>query len=456
MRESSIGRRFCVRLWLLLLLGLSECALCETLGEGVTLTALTQDGKSGAIGWAPHGNKIAYIVRQTETQRQLFIADSDGSNAVAISSIGNPYYAEWSWAGEKLAFLYSNASDENSEAKAYVYDLKTRELVSASPPYPLSALDEDEGPVWSPDDRYIAFKTRRGPSQTRFITVFDTQTKTQWDVVPERGQNRHAGWSRAVPSRLAFMTQASGEHYDIATANPDGSDLELLTSIGAESVSNGPPSWRPPGGYEPLIAYTSNLDMTRAERDLGRNDIWIAHPDGTACRNLTEATSPSTEKQLSTDTLLWSWDGRWILSRGDRFDAQGRDIHTVYLVDPLKGGYKTIFTSYPQKDGVDERFRAIRWSYDSKRILLYTLRNDVRNWSSTREYQRTRHVIYLLDVETGRRDEILLIDEEQERKEIIGTDYRFMIENLNFSPDGRSILLSIAEIISREDRDQSA
>jgi len=452
MNKPNIGRRFSIRVCLLSLLWFSNGARCESLGEGVTLTALTQDGKSSAVGWAPHGNKIAYVVRHTETQRQLFIGDSDGSNAEAISPIGNPYYAEWSWAGEKLAFLYANSSGDNSEARAYIYDLKTRELVSASPPYPRSGLDEDEGPVWSPDDRYVAFKTRRGPSQTRFVTVYDTQRKSQWDVVPERGQNRWARWNLTEPLRLAFLTQASAERFDVAVSNPDGSDLRLLTAIGAESVGNGPPCWRPPGAYEPMIAYTSDIEMTRTERDLGRDDVWVAYPDGTASRNLTKATSPSTEQQLNTDYLLWSWDGRWILSRGDRFDAQGKDIHTAYLVDPVNGGYKAIFTTYPQKDGVSERFQAVKWSYDSKMILVYSQRYDVRNWSTTREYQRTRHVISLLHVDTGRRDEILLIDEEQERRQILGSDDRGMIENISFSPDGRSILLSIATILSREDK----
>jgi len=152
MSESNIGRRLCIRVCLVLLLRFSNYARCESLGEGVTLTALTENAKSSAVAWAPHGSKIAYVVRHSGTQRQLFIADSDGSNAEAVSSIGNPYYAEWSWAGEKLAFLYANSSDNNSEAKAYIYDLKTKELISASAPYPRSSLDEDEGPVWSPDE----------------------------------------------------------------------------------------------------------------------------------------------------------------------------------------------------------------------------------------------------------------------------------------------------------------
>lgn len=443
------------RLFLLLaVIGLLACGLAraEFIADGVTLVPLTDDGKSTAIAWAPHGNKILYQVLHTDTQRQLFIADSDGSNAEVITPIGFPYYAEWSWAGDKVAFLYANSSSSESQSRAYIYDLDSKKTVTACEPYPLFNLDEDEGPLWSPDDRYIAFKTRRGPSRRRFVTVYDTQTKDRWDVVPERGQNRYARWSFTLPPRLTLQSEASAEHYDIAVCDPDGDNLVLLTSIGAESVSNAQPRWRPPGAYEEMIAYTSNLDMTRTERGIKRNDVWIAHPDGRASGNLTQATSPSTERQLNNDIILWSWDGRWILSRGDRFDSQAKDIHTAYLVDPVNGGYKTIFTTFPRKDGLHERVHVIRWSYDSTKILMYTQRYDVKNWDTEREYQRTRHVLSLLHVDTGLRDEILVCDEDLERKELLGSGNRGEIEDVTFSPDGRSILLSIATIVSQEDR----
>ncbi len=334
---------------LLAVIGLLVCGpvRAEFLADGVTLVPLTDDGKSTAIAWAPHGNKILYQVLHTDTQRQLFVADSDGSNAEAITPIGFPYYAEWSWAGDKVAFLYANSSSSESQSRAYVYDLNTQKTVMACEPYPRFNLDEDEGPLWSPDDRYIVFKTRRGPSRRRFLTVYDTQIKDRWDVVPERGQNRYARWSFTLPPRLTFQSEASAEHYDIAVSDPDGDNLVLLTSIGAESVSNRQLRWRPPGAYEEMIAYTSNMDMTRTERSMKRNDVWIAYPDGSTSRNLTQATSPSTEEQLNNDVILWSWDGRWILSRGDRFDSQAKDIHTAYLMDPLNGGYRTIFTTFP-------------------------------------------------------------------------------------------------------------
>jgi len=423
----------------------------EFIAEGVQLVPLTDDGKSTAIAWAPHGNKILFQVLHTDTQRQLFIADSDGSNAEAITPIGYPYYAQWSWAGGKVAFLYASSSSSESQSRAYIYDLKSKKTVMACEPYPRFNLDEDEGPLWSPDDRYIVFKTRRGPSRRRFVTVYDTQTKSSWDVVPQRGQNRHASWNFTLPPRLTFQSEAHAENYDIAVSDPEGNNLVLLTSIGAESVSNEKPRWRPPGAYKEMIAYTSNMDMTRMERGIKRNDVWIAPPDGSASENLTQATSPSTEKQLNNDIILWSWDGRWILSRGDRFDSQAKDIHTVYLVDPINGGYKTIFTTHPKKDGLHERVHAIGWTYDSTRIFMYTQRYDVKNWDTQREYQRTRHVLSLLNIKTGQRDEILLIDEDQERKEIIGGGDREEIENITLSPDSSSILLTIAKIVSKAD-----
>jgi len=159
--------------WLFLLLaviGLLVCspARAEFIADGAALVPLTDNGKSTAIAWAPHGNKILYQMLHTDTQRQLFIADSDGSNAEAITPIGFPYYAEWSWAGDKVVFLYANSSSSESQSRAYVYDLNTQKTVMACEPYPRFNLDEDEGPLWSPDDRYIVFKTRRGPSTLDF------------------------------------------------------------------------------------------------------------------------------------------------------------------------------------------------------------------------------------------------------------------------------------------------
>jgi len=98
-----------------------------------------------------------------------------------------------------------------------------------------------------------------------------------------------------------------------------------------------------------------------------------------------------------------------------------------------------------------ERVQVIKWTYDSTRILMYNQRYDVRNWDTEHEYQQTRHVLSLYEVATQKRHEILLYGEQQDFKMILGPDHHSDIANISFSPDGKSILLSIAEIISRED-----
>lgn len=436
---------------LFVLVFLSASVYGQFIAEGVGLVPLTTDGKSSAIGWAPHGNKILYKLSHTTDQHQLFISNSDGTEAQAITEMGHIYYAEWSWAGDKVAYLSANSAGTESQSSAFIYDLNTRQTLTASAPYPRLNLDEDEGPVWSPDDRYVAFKTRTGPSRTRFITLFDTQTKTNWSLLPQRGQCRLPSWNKTLPARLTFLTVASEEYYDVGISTPEGNEFIPITAIGAEAITNWQPKWRPPCSSQELIAYTSNKELTPTERSIKRNDVWVASPDGKFTKNLTQSTSPSTERQLNNDIILWSWDGRWILSRGDRFDAQGRDIHTAYLMDPENGGYKTIFTTYPEKTGQTERVKTIRWSYDSKKILLLTTRYTVVNWNSKPEYQKPIDVISLLDVETGQRDELLVIEEELELKMLMGGDSRADIENITFSPNGRSILLTVAAVISREE-----
>ena len=83
MGKSSIGKWFHIRLCVVALLWVSDCAFCGTLGEGIALTALTQDGKSAAVGWAPHGNKIAYVCNDGDAE--ICMMNNDGSNPVLVT-----------------------------------------------------------------------------------------------------------------------------------------------------------------------------------------------------------------------------------------------------------------------------------------------------------------------------------------------------------------------------------
>jgi len=422
--------------------------LAEYIADGVKLTQLTDDGRSMAVAWAYHGNLIAFVREVLDSQVQLMIMNSDGTNEVVVTPVCNVIFAEWSWAGDKLSYEISNTSDEESQGGIYIYDVATGRSKPISAPYPRSAIDEDEGPFWSPDDRYVVYKVRPGPSRSRQVWVADTETGKYWQLMPERGEAKEARWSPIKPPRICLLVESSGGEFDVANVGPEGRDLILLTDIGAQDIDNDEPRWSPDGQW---IAYTSDIDMTQTERERKLEDCWIVRPDGSEARNLTKATTPSTEKQLDIDEPFWSWDGRWILIKGSRFDNLGNSIPTLYLIDPVNGGYKAALTSYPQETGEFTKFESFKWSYDSTKIAIAGKRSRVKNWGPDAEFENEQWVLGIYSLGSGKFEDLLVFDEEIDRKKILADIDRQDIEDISWSPDNSSLLVTIATIVSASD-----
>ncbi|MDD5135581.1 MAG: hypothetical protein PHP01_09260, partial [Phycisphaerae bacterium] len=381
------------------------------------------------------------------SQNQLFIMSSDGSGKQAVTPIGSTFFAEWSWNGEKLSYLFSNADAEESQGGAFIYDLGTERSYPASAPFLRKALDEDEGPIWSADDRYLAHKVRPGDDQLRQVWVYNIQSNEMRRILSDFTEVQEAQWNRREPDRLCVRIKASNG-WDLATVNPDGTAMTRLTDVGAESLEPEGAAWSP---VEEKIAFLYGKDMTRQERELGRADCWLINSDGKEGRNMTTATSQATEKQLAIDDLYWSWDGRWILANGKRFDNQGNEIETVYLINKNNGGYWPLLTSYPKEKSEIEEFRAIAWSYDSTKIALLTKRQVVRNWGPDASYEQNRTVLSIYDVRSDTRTDLIAYNNEQDRKMLLGETDRDEIENISWSPDNRSLLITIAKIVSETD-----
>lgn len=446
-----IDKRFQYALFSIFCILLLSCSvgLAQIIAEGVTLIPLTDDGKSKAVAMAYHGDWVAFVQQVGDSsQWQLHVMKSDGTEVKPACPVGDVFFAEWSWAGDCIAYEFSNTSEDESQGSAYIYDISQNRSAAISPPYRRSNFDPDDGPFWSPDDRYLAYKVRVGLTETRQIWLYDTVTKRTWHLLPERGQGKHPQWSASLPPRLSLLVEASG-NFDVVTVNPDGTGLAMITDIGSESLKAGGPRWSP---VDDVVAFTFDKDMTQSERG-HRCDAWVARADGSDARNLTNASSPATENQLDLDDPLWSWDGRYLLSKGDRYDIQGKGIDTLYLIDPNNGGYKILLTSYPRKDGILDDFEAMKWSYDSTKIAFLTKRSTVRNWGSDSRYENRRTALTIYDMAKGEVEDLLLFSEEQDRKQIEASDDRDDgVVNISWSPDSRSLLITISKIISKADR----
>ena len=131
-------------------------------GEGIKLVRMTKDGKTRVVSWGYQGEYVCVIRDETGAQSQLLIMKSDGSDEQAITPLGNPFFARWSWRSDKLAYEFSNANDLESQSGVYVYDLTTGQTKSMSAPTTRSGMDSRNGPAWSQDGTEIAYVLRAG------------------------------------------------------------------------------------------------------------------------------------------------------------------------------------------------------------------------------------------------------------------------------------------------------
>lgn len=446
----------------------------ESLMPGANLVQMTTNGKSRIWRASPRGEWLAYLKDVSNTQAQLRVMRVDGSEDRAVSAVGNPFFIAWSWAGDRLSYEFTSSRTGDSQGNAFIYDFEGDRSYPISQTYSYDALagrsgggdwekDGDwegfgggsrsarqdvrpglndypyaEGPVWSIDDKFVAFSVS-GSGGSDEVWVSDALSGKYERILAQRSGVSKQQWSSTTPSRLTLCVVASGRNVDIATVSPDGTNLTMLTDIGSDSIGNGSPYWSPTGEW---IAYSSDLKMTEQEQRRGRADYWVARPDGSDVRNLTQATSNTTEDQISLDWPEWSWDGKYILVYGSRFDQQGRSISALYLIKP-EGGYETILTTDPAVTSETEYPWEFQWSYDSTKIAILTERYRVRDWTGDRTHEDHRTGISIYDIETKTLHDVLLFNEDSDLKTIDG--------EISWSPDSKSIWITVNKIISSEE-----
>jgi Tol biopolymer transport system component len=206
------------------------------------------------------------------------IADS-GSGTVARSPGGVGWRATWLDGAEKVQPLlakpgaYANPSlspdgqrlavdvTEGSGEDIWVYDWQRDTMTRAT------FTGSADNPVWSPDGRYIAFRT---VGEGLFVTRSDGSGKPQ---PLTQSKNLQTPWSFAPDGkRLAFMEQSSGG-YDLWTV-PLESDNAGLRAGKPEVFLQTPaseqfPSFSPDGRW-----------MAYASTESGTNQVYVrAFPD---------------------------------------------------------------------------------------------------------------------------------------------------------------------------------
>lgn len=258
--------------------------------------------------------------RQKGLQKQIFVSDFDGSNAIAISSGKAPALSP-SWSRDGRYVTYTSFEDGNPDL--FIYELATgkrrklsgRKGINSGANWAAnnkiiaftgseegdadihiikpdgsgsravlrgSGLDVD--PTFSPNGRWMAFVSGRFGNPHIFIAELKWEGDTSFRVLSDK-RLTFAGWYNATPAwtpesdKIAFAGfDKDINRFDLFLMNPDGTQLERLT---IRTGNNERPSFSPNG--QMIVFHSDRV----GDRDIkGTPALYVMNRDGSSQRKL--------------------------------------------------------------------------------------------------------------------------------------------------------------------------
>jgi Tol biopolymer transport system component len=275
------------------------------------------------------------MLRPCYGHSNIWLVNSDGSGSRPLTRISAFQCGSdepvWSPSGTRIAFTstcahqdvppktpYNEAAAINGNSNIWVMN------DDGSNATPLTEIDGNRGPVWSPDGKKIAFSSGR---------ALDGNDAAGWNanvwVVNSDGSGavpltrlgrsiRFVGsygiaWSPGG-SKLAFISdraldgsnaQNTNEITNIWVVNADGSGLVPLTKLTAAHTYISEPVVWSPDSHKLALSWNRALDSTDAVEPGSPSNIWVANADGSGLKPLTRIT----DRFISASEPDWSPDG---------------------------------------------------------------------------------------------------------------------------------------------------
>lgn len=227
-----------------------------------------------------------------ERGRRLWVVDSDGEGAMAVSETGSPISPSWHPSGRMIAYATYRP------AGISVLDLssgRARTLVGGQGVY--------ISPVFTPDGASVVYAHGVESGVDLYTTSLSGGGGRRLSV--GRGSDNVSPSFSPDGRRIAFMSGRAG-HPEIYTMDADGTNVDLLTPLAfGENPYRASPDWSPDGrlvAFQSMIGgnfqvLTINL-RDRSLRQLtsdGRNEDPSWAPDG---RHITFVSNRTGTRQL--------------------------------------------------------------------------------------------------------------------------------------------------------------
>jgi len=208
--------------------------------DGSGLQKVTDDA-AGDLSprWSPDGSQIAF-----SRTGSLYVMNSDGSDvreilaaeseATAPPCKAGAFFGGWSPDGKRLTFYAASATRGIGQICTIAPDGSDLTVVVSEPP----AYHVE--PSWSPDGKWIAFRSIRDDNHEIYIVKPNGESVT--NLTNDPATDIEPAWSPDGKWIVFGSLRAGNSNFDLYMMKPDGSDLQRLT---ADPDKDSDPSWGP-------------------------------------------------------------------------------------------------------------------------------------------------------------------------------------------------------------------